>query len=274
MSEDLGLLGNSVDNLEAMKLTLLGGYKYKFICTSASEREDKLEIKYDKLFWLYNSNIGTDRINMFLTDYEYLVDHLDSGKSEYLSGSSSGYRSYPRMDRYYGILEDYIPTEGGVATITMKRCVFGVNLIINGVPDGTLTWVSAKTDNYDDYHSDKPWFQFSAYSHTGSEKLELSSIYTFSKVGECWKKAVKGETYSEVFSIDFTWERGNGYKQTFSQEFTVKRNIVTNINISLTGGSSEIGFGFNEENVDMTNEDVNVVFNGGETNDTDVNPQN
>ena len=262
------------DNIEAMKITLLGGYKYKFICTSAIEGDDKLEIKYNQLYWLYGSSIGTEQLNKFYTEYPYLIENLDSGNTSYLGGTYDNYRSYPRMDRYYGVLEDYIPTEGGVATISMKRCVFGVNMIINGVPDGTLSWENALREDDDKYNSDYRWFQFGAYSHTGSEKLALSAIYTFSKVGKCWEKAVKGETYSEVFTIKFTWERGNGYKQEFSQEFTVKRNVMTNLNITLNGGSSEIVLGFNEENVDMTDEEVNVVYNGGETNDTEVNPEN
>jgi hypothetical protein len=49
---------------------------------------------------------------------------------------------------------------------------------------------------------------------------------------------------------------------------------MTNINISLTGGSSDIGLGFNEENVDMINENIDVIYNGGESNDTGVNPEN
>ena len=45
------------DNLEDMKITLLGGYKYKFVCTSATEREDKFFV-YDsnRLFWPYDNN--------------------------------------------------------------------------------------------------------------------------------------------------------------------------------------------------------------------------
>lgn len=262
------------DNIDAMKLTLLGGYKYKFICTSAIEGEDKFTIIYDRLYWLCDSNIELERINKFYTDSEYLVDFLDSGHTEYSTETYQGYRSYPRMDRYYGVLEDYIPTEGGIATISMKRCVFGVNMIINGVPDGTLSWDVARRKDDENYSYDQAFFQFGAFTHTGSEKLELPAIYTFSKVGKCWEDAVDGEVYSEAFSIKFTWERSNGYKQEFSQEFTVKRNVMTNINISLTGGSSDIGLGFNEENVDMINENIDVIYNGGESNDTGVNPEN
>lgn len=265
------------DNVEAMKITLLGGYKYKFICTSACDGEDKFTIEYDQLYWLYNSNIRIERINNFYTDNPYLVNNIHLGATEYLkytnNSYTSDYRSYPRMDRYYGELIDYIPTEGGIATISMKRCVFGVNLIINGVPDGTLSWNSAKTDNYTDYHIEKPWFNFGTYSHTGSEILECSAIYTFYRVRECWEKAVSGEDYSEVFTLNFTWERANGYRQEFSQEFTVKRNTMTTLNVSLTGGSADIGLGFDEENSDMTNENVNVVYDGGSTNDTNIEPE-
>jgi hypothetical protein len=109
-------------------------------------------------------------------------------------------------------------------------------------------------------------------SHTGSEKLEFSSVYTFYDVYECWRKAVAGEDYTNTFTIYFTWDRANGYSQSFSKDFTVKRNVMTNINVTLSGGSEEVTIGMEEENSAMTDETTDVEYDGGSLNDTEVDP--
>ena len=196
---------------------------------------------------------------------------LQYGATCYNSSSSSYYYyDYPIMDRYYGELMDYLPTEGGTATIPMKRCAFGIKITINGVPDGTLSWGSIRTR-----HNSSTYFIYpNKTSHTGSEKLEFSSIYTFYEVYKCWQKAVAGEDYTNTFTINFTWDRANGYSQSFSKDFTVKRNVMTNINVTLSGGSGEVTIGMEEENSAMTDETTDVEYDGGSLNDTEVDPTN
>ena len=247
------------DNKEAMKITLLGGYKYKFECTSAIEGEDKFYIdSYGDLKWPYNYWTSASNMNKFSMESSFGSD-LQTGYTYYNYYNSSTSSSYPKLDRYYGQLMDYLPTEGGTATIPMKRCVFGVKMTINGVPDGTLYW------SLSDLRPNKT-------SHTGSEKLEFSSIYTFYQVYTCWQKAVSGEDYTNTFTINFTWDRANGYSQSFSKKFTVKRNVMTNINVTLSGGSEEVTIGMEEENSAMTDETTDVEYDGGSLNDTEVDP--
>ena len=107
----------------------------------------------------------------------------------------------------------------------------------------------------------------------GNEKLEFSSVYTFYEVYKCWQKAIAGEDYTNTFTINFTWTRANGYTQNFSKEFTVKRNVMTNINVTLTGGSEEVSVGIQEENSEMTSESTDVNYDGGSLNGTEVDPQ-
>lgn len=244
------------DNMEDMKITLLGGYKYKFECTSAIEREDKFFINGNKLIWPYDNSIYESDINKFHMKPNF-ESNLRTGFT--YDNSGRGY-AYPKMDRYYGQLMDYLPTKGGTATISMKRCVFGVKMTINGVPDGTLRW-------YEEYGLSQ-----NQTSHIGNEKLEFSSIYTFYYIYDCWKKAVGGENYTETFKMNFTWDRANGYSQSFSKEFTVKRNVMTNINVTLSGGSEEVTIGMEEENSAMTDETTDVEYDGGSLNDTEVDP--
>jgi hypothetical protein len=249
------------DNKEDMKITLLGGYKYKFECTSAIEGENKFYFYSDgDLHWPYYIRTDASYMNKFQMESSF-GDNLQYGTTcyNYSSYYDYYYYDYPKMDRYYGQLMDYLPTEGGTATIPMKRCVFGVKMTVNGVPDGTLSW-------------SQYYLSPNKTSHTGSEKLEFSSVYTFYDVYECWRKAVAGEDYTNTFTIYFTWDRANGYSQSFSKDFTVKRNVMTNINVTLSGGSEEVTIGMEEENSAMTDETTDVEYDGGSLNDTEVDP--
>ena len=245
------------DNLEDMKITLLGGYKYKFVCTSATEREDKFYADDIKIRWPDGLYTYSSDMNKFTMKYNFGTN-LHYGYTYYNDSYSSS--SNPKMDRYYGELMDYTPKDGGTATIPMKRCVFGVKMTVNAVPDGTLSWSNSS-------------LRFNATSHTGTEKLEFSSVYTFYGVYNCWQKAIAGEDYTNTFTINFTWTRANGYTQNFSKEFTVKRNVMTNINVTLTGGSEEVSVGIQEENSEMTSESTDVNYDGGSLNGTEVDPQ-
>ena len=72
----------------------------------------------------------------------------------------------------------------------MKRTAFGIKVIVNGVPDGSLTWSDR---NYDSYYN----LRFNCDNCTGPDKLEYSQIFTFSEVYDCWKS-------EEVCTEDFT----------------------------------------------------------------------
>ena len=255
------------DNTADMKITLLGGYKYKFECSSVKEGVDKFYTTSSNIydpFYTYNEygyyGISSSEINKFTVSSSSVLGGLTSNKHYYSSNNRKV--SCKNWDRYYGELTDYVPTNGGIATIPMLRTVFGIKMIISGVPDGTLSWYCRyyTTDFFD--------LTFAQKSHTGSEILEISDIFTFADVYDCWK----ANSYSKDFTINFTWTRANGYKQTFSEDITVKRNVMTVMNVNLTGGSDEVGIGVEEESTEMTNEEVNVNYDGGNMNDTNVEP--
>lgn len=225
------------DNVADMKITLLGGYKYTFECTSATEGEDKFfddnsHILYPfETSYKYSSTINGIKYNYYLFAKSDLNKFVIS-QSQYLPSIIYGrtaikydskYNVYydpitynhPRTDRYYGELADFIPSNGGVANIPMKRTVFGLKMQINGVPDGSLEWSTGLTMELASYNQPEP--------------ISFSSIYTFSEVRSSWV----GDSYSENYTINFTWTRSNGYKQTFSEKITVKRNVMTTVNVNL-----------------------------------------
>ena len=241
------------DTKENMTVTLLGGYKYKFECTSLTEMEDKV--------YIYNNylcsplNIDVSKLNQFeANNYCWSISEGTIETHRYT------YKEYPRADRYYGELTDYTPQSNGAVTIPMKKTVFGLKWNIKAIPDGTLSWQV--------YSNSSGHLTTNNGSHTGSESLEFTNIYTFEEVYESWKN----DNYTKQFTIYFTWTRANGYQQTFEQEVTVKRNVMTTINVNLKGGSKEISLGLQEETTEMSSESVDIDYDGGDMTDTEVTP--
>ena len=87
---------------------------------------------------------------------------------------------------------------------------------------------------------------------------------------DCWKSE---EVYTKDFTIYFTWTRANGYKQYFNESITVKRNVMTSITVNLKGGANDVTIGVNEDETPMGNEDISIEYDGGNLNDTPVDPQ-
>ena len=93
-------------------------------------------------------------------------------------------------------------------------------------------------------------------------------MYTFYEVYKCWQ----AEKYSEDFTIQLTWERANGATQTFEKAITVKRNVMTTVNVNVNGTTTDSSLGVKEDNTPMGNENVDMNFNGGDLDDNEVNP--
>ena len=252
------------DNKEDMVISLLGGYKYKFECTSVIEGEDKFPSYYfsnsssSKAFsypFLLNQNwaFSVSYINQFMISKSYYLSGLGFGETE----TSNNRKSYPAMDRYYGELENFDPATTSVATIPLKRTAFGIKLVVPAVPDGSLSVSYNKDISY-------------KHPRTITEPIEYATIYTFYDVYNCWKAE---ETYTASVALTFEWTRANGYQQTFTKDITVKRNVMTVLTVDLEGGASDVTLGLAEEQTEMGTENDEVHFNGGDLNDTPVNPE-
>ena len=258
------------DNVEDMKITLLGGYKYKFECTSVEDGEDKIYSNNTSLYEPFCdedksfSEFSLSKLNSFIVSSTKNLFGIKLGATHILRENGTSTTSISRTNRYYGEVENFIPTKSESVTISMKRTVFGVKFIINEVPDGVISWDMSTICN-NTYLSPNLLYT----SHSGNSTLEFSSIYTFPDVYKSWKD----DNYSLNFNIEFIWARSNGYNQSFSKTVSVKRNVMTNVNVNLEGGSSEVSLGINEENTQMTNETIDINFNGGSLSDTNVNPE-
>lgn len=303
------------DNIADMNISLLTGYKYKFVCSLVKDGKNEVAYNNYRFYsYSYSSYSSTKGYCLpFCNSYQsYEEDSFDysydSGTptpvgNEFILGSSShltglgkggtnnfkagedtaiygyntyswnydngGYKQYPETDRYYGETTDYVPTEGGVVSIEMKRCVFGMKLNVTGVIDGSLTIFfndnSGSTTSY-----------YSAYiviDGITSDYIAEENIYTFEDIYQCWSDAMLGNTYYKNMYMHVIWERGNSVTQTLeTKQVSFKRNVLTTVNVNLNGASDENGFNLDIESGEMTDENVDFEFDAGDMEDTPVEP--
>lgn len=251
------------DNIKDMTISLIGGYKYKFECSMVQNDADTLyhddNMYYAPFHKYYSSSYGYEGIELsnkfnISTTNSMRLTGLREGNTCIKSYRNS--ESYPKTDRFYGELTDYIPTKDGVANIDLKRTAFGLKFIVTPPVDGTL---SIST-----YYGINPNIKVSANDNI----LESSSMYTFYEVYKCWQ----AENYTKDFTIQLTWERANGATQTFEKVITVKRNVMTTVNVNVNGSTTDSSLGVKEDDTPMGNENVDMNFNGGDLDDNEVNP--
>ena len=251
------------DNIEDMTISLIGGYKYKFECSMVKNDVDTLynnnHTYYAPFHYYYNINNGnysgielSNKFEISTTSPTY-IKGLKSGTTSISGRGSSSDTDYPRTDRFYGELEDYVPSSDGIANIDLKRTAFGLKFIVTPPVDGTLSVGSIASN-----------IKISSDDST----VETSAIYTFYDVYKCWKV----EEYTQNFTIRLTWIRANGATQTFEKVITVKRNVMTTVNVNVNGGTTDSSLGVKEDDTPMGNENVDMSFNGGDLDDNEVNP--
>lgn len=250
------------DNVEDMIISLITGYKYKFECTVVKEDKDKLkqtESGYQAPFLngSYIAEFPTPLENKFIisTISPIYFPNLKLGTSNVIDAPYNNSLSYPKLERYYGELTDYIPSSNSKINIDLKRTSFGIKFVVTPPSDGTLS-----IDNYDiDTHIN---------ISSNDTKLETEAIYTFYYVYDCWKAS----NYTEKKVLYLNWNRANGATQTFERSITIKRNIMTTVNINITGASTDSSLGFNEEDTPMGDEKVDINIDGGNQEEIPVNP--
>lgn len=305
------------DNIADMNISLLTGYKYKFVCSLV--KDGKNEVAFNNYRFDGKSSKGycmpfctssqfyrEDSFNYFypyyddgalptlvgnefiLGDGEHLTGLGKGGTNNFKAGekteisagqyrwnwsSSTGYKQYPETDRYYGETTNYVPTEGGVVSIEMKRCVFGMKLNVTGVTDGSLTIF------FDHYSTASYGSAYIVFKDITSDYSTEELIYTFEDIYQCWSDAMLGNTYYMnmymymYMYMNVIWERGNGVTQVFeTKQVSFKRNVLTTVNINLNGASDENGFNLDIESGEMTNENADFEFDAGDMDDTPVEP--
>ncbi len=211
-----------------ISIKLASGYRYKFECTSVEDDVDKVATTkvgdYGTFIFPFSlkENLSIDNtvishyplrdLNKFVSSSTNYLSKLGEGKSSVFNGETDAegyaveYRdaTIPGLMRYYGVTENYTPSGNGNVTIDMKSASFGIKVVVNGMPDGTLKWADAhETVTYGD-----PVIKF-------GDVQEKTHIFTFNNVKSC---LTAPDNMYQSLEIEFTWERESGMVQTFKTE--------------------------------------------------------
>ena len=252
------------DNKQDMTISLLSGYKYKFECSLV--KNGKNTLYYGQAFNNAYSGFAAPFMNtstkstMIGNEFILGTTYLDlAGSDAHIAGTtpttSNAATQSPNINRFYGILEEFVPTQDGVATIYLKRMVFGAKLIINGVVDGTVTvsglWGDLNKTVTEDYEGQ-------------------AIIYTVPSVTDCL--ASESEyTLSKTLSLKYDSNRGDAWDLSNSLDVTFKRNILTTITINVSPDLASGDISLTEEEMGDDNV-IDLEINTNGVIDTPVNP--
>lgn len=248
------------DNVDNVTISLLKGFKYKFVATMVVDGKNKLE-KYNDAyrhpFYLYNRRCPIT--NLFQYSNTVYLHGLGNGYS-YPSGIDGSY-DHPNTERFYGELIDYVPEESSndKAKIHMKRTSFGAKFIAQGK--------LAKAGRLEVLMTEAP-----AISIDLAQEKQHDDIYTFKSV----KAAYDYQTgnYEEDIDVLINWyydtEDGEVTVPLGTHKITYKRNATTVVKINLENTNVEGGLGFElVETGAMVDGDEYVINDGGNV-DTEI----
>ena len=255
------------DNVQDMQISLPASYTYKFECSIVQDDLDEIYEDHGNLnrpFLSFSSNgyIGdTSLQNKFIvsTSSPIYFDNLKSGTTKVKKANGTlQLAGIPATDRLYGELEGYTPEVGGHALITMKRTAFGAKFILNPPTDGTLV-VSTSFANMNITANEDP--------------KTVESLYTFPEVYNCWKI----ERYTQTYDIKLTWKRKTGEIQEYSQKVTMRRNIMTTINVYFNNNNvkpeNDTTIGISEDSMPTAGETINIILNDETPTDDNPSPE-
>lgn len=233
------------DNMNSNSITLIGGYKYKFVCSLVRDADDHLYYGpyssnnfsgYAQPFQLSNSSSTAVQNQFIIGSSVPYLSGLESGYAVIQSSASSGYSNsgkYPSLERYYGEYANYVPIANDRVIIPLKRTYFGNKLIVTGVVNGSVN-VSCKIG------SDNVWSK----SGLTEDYQSSGSIYSYNNVYQCWNEE---NNLTATVSYTYNSNRGDWWNLSGSKNITFKRNVMTTITINLMPDLSGGSIGITEE---------------------------
>lgn len=252
------------DNVDNVSISLLKGFKYKFVATMIVDGKGKLDkdyYGYRRPFFIDGVNYGFCPVtNIFKYSVTEYMSSIGFANSDLIIDASHTY-SHPNTERFYGELLDYVPEESSndKAKIHMKRTSFGAKFIAQGK--------LATAGRLEILMTEAP-----AISIDLAQEKQHDDIYTFSDV----KAAYDYQTgnYEEDINVSIIWhydtEEGEVTVPLGTHKITYKRNATTVVKINLENTNVEGGLGFElAETGAMVDGDEYVINDGGNV-DTEI----
>lgn len=245
------------DDKTKMTVKLLEGYKYKFVSTMVVNGKHEVHSNNGGYSFPFYTEGYTVNDNTFkYSSSKSFSSHISKGTVGVIINNLYATVERPNMDRYYGEVIGYSPLENGAVSINMKRVVFGVKIITDGLTEGILK-ITLK---------DSPDMVIQ-YPNT-----EIQDIFTFSNSGSYGNfNAWTSDDYTETIPLSVSWGKADGATVPLvTQDITFKRNKLTTITVKVKDNSINNGVDISQDNTPMGNGD-NITIDTS-NNNTEVNP--
>lgn len=229
------------DDVSKIQYAMSKNSKYQIIVTMI---KDGKNVVYRYMGYEEPFSVGVVG-NVFKNGGSGKVSSFRSGYTR-LSGTRS-YHYYPSIDRFYGELNDFTPTEDCTVTLPLKRTAFGLKYKVSGITDGTVS-VTIKAKSVDETFFTKSDI---TDTYTSEER-----IITFSDVYNAWAYA---DNYTDEITVSIQWARGVGVTEDLgTKTIRVKRNRMNVVNINLSANDGNAGLSVVLDDVNFTNEAANI----------------
>lgn len=280
------------DNVSDMTISLLTGFKYKFICSLVKNGKEKLGqyfatdgrgtsnyqgycFPFCKSYMSYQENA----FNYNIYNYNYyeaptILENkfiLNENSNEYhLTGLGQGYAHEIGLESsvnvksvpYKNGKSCYFPTTDryyGEITNYSPREGEVVNIELKRCVFGVKYNVTGISDGSLSFwlswgrDYDQHYFdEFCKQSDITTDSTIEGNIYTYEDVYSCWKGAMTAEDYSQRFYLILTWKRGNGVSQRLPIQTVSLKRNMMNI-INIRLNGGEAN---NKFNLDIDNTEM------------------
>lgn len=252
------------DNVDNVTVSLLKGFKYKFVATMVVDGKNVIahnNDSYNGPFAFVEGNSAYNCLIGNLFNYSSTCYFLWIGSGYSLLSGLSGSFYHPNTERFYGELIDYVPEESSndKAKIHMKRTSFGAKFIAQGK--------LATAGRLEVLMTEAP-----AISIDLTQEKQHDDIYTFSNVKASYD--YQTGNYEEDIDVSINWhydtEDGEVTVPLGTHKITYKRNATTVVKINLENTNVEGGLGFElVETGALVDGDEYVINDGGNV-DTEI----
>ena len=237
------------DDSSNITITLQSAFKYKFEATMIRDGKNKV-YKYDggygDPFYFHPNYLKPD--NKFYYNGNNNFNYLNNGYTQLIDRN---HYMHPNIERFYGLLSDYIPSENSNAQIDMKRTSFGAKFIAKGTlaVDGTLI-IEMK---------DAPKMELALTD--GDD--QISDVFSFFDLEKAWAK----DDYTETIDVTFKRIRTDDTVQPLgTHAITFKRNTTTvvEVNIDKDGNDEGVDLEIPDSETGSLADGNTVTINDGE----------
>ncbi len=234
------------DDPTTMSLNLTSGKLYRFEVTSVVNgtsliSKELITNAYRAPFTTMGTGGGNTAVgNAFTLSTSRYFNNIAKGYSAVVSGATYKNYYHPPVDRYYGELTDYAP--GATApSITLKRVVFGVKFVVEGLSEGSLSIELDKA---------------APVVFTAGGAAETTVLYTLeNSTGD---NAWTGDAYGEEIPMSIVWTKGNGVTtetikdKNDATQYTFSRKKLYTIRIPLAPAAAAGVVSVVKENPDLS----------------------